>query len=758
MPSLYQQNQDMSLTLQALNQILDNQVTESYTFPHANSAADTDLNSNATSTTTTVSYHYIAPCHTATVQESTSTLLAAQALAKSNRFELAWETLRSFFVVQGKNGFLPKYRFAAEGPTNTPAILQDVTSYNTQRAARDDSNTETIDIPTRDKFGPLPNFYQPCPPSSSAHSKDPSCYDAHNALTYTSLLQIQSSGRLSALPLHASVVLDIFLASSQRMDDIVQLEFYWHRLYSWHQYWMEEILGSSACRLAGAEDYENGIRDTLNSTMGCYNVIHPWESLEGVDSPLWENALRDIIAIMEKSNWTTTPPSSLHSSNRHITSTPGQNAMTYLLQCHKNIATHDDNYTTWTTHMYERHLLSQCPFAMLDLSHLSILQRSNMNLLEIGILLQELHSNKKPTRVQFRQMEEWIQRGRNLLEVELWNEERNNKSGGKVNKFNSRKEEEDWERGYFSEVLEFDHLENNDTGTLGPYVYNSSRTLLEPTLTNLLVSWNSLIPSRFQESIISPLLERRGKFRFDCPLDMYPVPVWGECPESNSDSNHRVVDPVLNYFLASGLEENGAKGLGGYIQNSTLRLVCNHDQFLDSKSSTYNADSFCPNATFAPFFTTAGDPSIDSTCPCLGTSTMIAAVTYNILSSSNKVPFRPPPPIQQSWVLLLIVVELTVAFTIGLSCLLVSLNLMRRLHPVNPGEEVGDEGTDQHTFLHLLRERDINFGETLYEETEEELEEEENNGEFVALVNDPSPTVEVLSTNLRRVMTFLNPF
>jgi hypothetical protein len=393
------------------------------------------------------------------------------------------------------------------------------------------------------------------------------------------------------------------------------------------------------------------------------------------------------------------------------------------------------------------------------------------------MLLQELHSKKKPTRVQMRRMEDWIQRGRHLLEIELYQEGLSSSIGGtrpistsdaNAEDLNSRirnEEDETWKRGYFSRVLEFDHQERNDTGStsLGPFVYNSTRTLLQPAaLTNLLASWNTLLPSRFQESIISPLLERRGKFRFDCPLDIYPVPVWGECAEveTHNDSSHgRVVNPALNYWLASGLEQNGAQGLGRYIQNSTLRLVCNRNPFLDSdSSSTFHVDNDCPNATFAPFFTTVGKALIDPARPCSKTSTLTAAVTYNLLSSSNKVPFRPPPPIQQSWVLLLIVVELTVAFTIGLSCLLVSLNLMRRLHPINNNDEDGVEGTEQNTFLHLLRDRDFNFGGTLYEETEEELEEEETNGEYTTLAGDPPSTLEAPSSNWRRVMTFLSPF
>lgn len=83
---------------------------------------------------------------------------------------------------------------------------------------------------------------------------------------------------------------------------------------------------------------------------------------------------------------------------------------------------------------------------------------------------------------------------------------------------------------------------------------------------------------------------------------------------------------------------------------------------------------------------------------------------------------------------------------------------MRRLHPINNNDEDGVEGTEQNTFLHLLRDRDFNFGETLYEETEEELEEEETTGEYATLAGDTPFTLEAPSSNMRRLMTFLRPF
>jgi hypothetical protein len=42
--------------------------------------------------------------------------------------------------------------------------------------------------------------------------------------------------------------------------------------------------------------------------------------------------------------------------------------------------------------------------------------------------------------------------------------------------------------------------------------------------------------------------------------------------------------------------------------------------------------------------------------------------------------YKPTPPIKNSWVIVLVVAEIIMAFSIGLSCLILSLHLMRRLN------------------------------------------------------------------------------
>lgn len=158
----------------------------------------------------TVEYSHPLICSTSScnlTQESTSTLITAVALMKSNRTKEAWSTLRSLFSQQGYNGFLPKYRFS-----------QTVTDISEPGYF-----CENTEIPTYRFFKEsLPSRYKPCPPLIDGVSDESSitCLDFYSEYTYVNELQFKGSGRLAALPLHSTAILEIFYLSNQTASDI----------------------------------------------------------------------------------------------------------------------------------------------------------------------------------------------------------------------------------------------------------------------------------------------------------------------------------------------------------------------------------------------------------------------------------------------------------------------------------------------------------------------------------------------------------
>lgn len=71
---------------------------------------------------------------------------------------------------------------------------------------------------------------------------------------------------------------------------------------------------------------------------------------------------------------------------------------------------------------------------------------------------------------------------------------------------------------------------------------------------------------------------------------------------------------------------------------------------------------------------------------CGLTSTLSAAIVLDLLHPDKVFKYESEPPISSSSVIVLIAMELVIAFSVGLTCLLLSLNIMRRATVDNEGD------------------------------------------------------------------------
>ena len=691
-----------------------------------------------------IQYKYPSVCTPVTdIQESTSTLLTARSYAKANRTDLAWDILRSFFVVQGTNGHLPKYRYTATAKEGTATTGDKSESYYVQNST----------LPSIKMFGPPPPLYSPCNPTDhtvdksndlNSHTNHPTCYDSNGEYTYVNEINIQSSGRLlSAIPMHATILLEIFYLSNQSIEDVQQLSFYYQRLYHFHSFWMDHLdkqcfdpmvnyddgrsnndgtpYNSNVNSKNSNHDEQNDIRINLSK---CYNVIHPWGSFIDIhSSSTWKRLLHPIIQQMKQEEWIPKDDMvnknivySIHyphddddnnndnSNTNRTRSSNIYNAMMYLFECQKNvtISMYDTNHqdlsspfskqrnrkTTKTRPKdYESELISKCGFALLDASQIAILSKSNHDLMDIGNILKKRHSKEKPSKMQWKMMEKWLDMGHLLLDS-LWNETH----GGYLSRFIHFQIEYDNNKAYNTSTTaptsaDFLNDENRhlyDNPTHYNYVFNGTKAIFDPSLGNLLIGWGKLQQgTKFMRSVASPLLDRDG---FNCGT--YSIWSMEGCLNTQPSlsslsllSRPPSIYPLLNYWIYIGLLRNSAFGIGDFIQKATINLMClappSSSLLLENTTSIYTS---CQKASFANTYDALSGLPMPNSTLCDLTYTSSAAVLYNMLVEDED-PFhiKPAPPMRDVWIVLLIITELVVAFGIGLSCLFVSLNLLRRL-------------------------------------------------------------------------------
>ena len=619
------------LASQTLDFLLENSATVTFNTSTTNSNPQGQL----------VNISFAAPCSTAesSVLESTESLLVATAVAKGTENQTSgWEAFdffdSVFVTTKASSSILPKYSYPVEMDSSTGNVSSGYFIDNTK-------------IPNWPMFYQIPAASEYCDPNNET----------------TSSLCWLDSNRVSAIPFHATFLLELISQLESKRGDtqesfpheqVEKIQDYWNRIYRYHQHLHEVVM--RGCRFPESGDTNDDDDDSSNKdstgkddndSVPCYNILHPWESLTDLDSPLWQMALQPTMDKVKSEHWERGWDLPAQVTESYDYNEEVYNAMLYLLECQADVT--QNSTDEMGDIIVEEEILKNCPFAMLDIGYAAALAQSNVALLHAGMWLSvetsvDFLSHSKLTNIQ-----KWSEQSQKVLE-HLWDEE---------------------SQSYLSQ-----HATELQVNRTFPEMIPSSVAVAS----NLMVFWmnwgsNFAFPDEGNDrprpddarlsEMASQLLQHSGKFSFDCGQN--PLPSFG-CDEAGHTA---IVNPILNYFVGLGMKRtnNDALAFGNYVSNSTLSLICGEHQ----------ASMQCAiNGTLFP----AAFPVQNAPLPldtCESSSIGTAAVLFHLLVGNVRFTYEKPiPPIRNSWVITLITVELSIAFFVGVSCVYLSLHLLRK--------------------------------------------------------------------------------
>jgi len=233
---------------------------------------------------------------------------------------------------------------------------------------------------------------------------------------------------------------------------------------------------------------------------------------------------------------------------------------------------------------------------------------------------------------------------------------------------------------FFNEVVDLT-LNSNET-----YSSNYTTPANLPIGSNFLGLWDNLSNSTMVESLSSQLLQRSGQFSFYCG-DCFSLAEYGGCGEV--DASNSPILLLLNYHVLKGLRHNQEFGTSHFLQSSTFNLICGLPNSDESDLNDYlDYEQFA-----TAFNTTSHQPLGEDKCDLVYTLT--ASIVLDMLIPDKAFRYESEPPIGCSSVIVVIAVEMVVAFGVGIACLFLSLNLFCRAK----ADEEGDE------FLQIISEQ-----------------------------------------------------
>mmetsp|Transcript_14615 Transcript_14615/g.31058 ORF Transcript_14615/g.31058 Transcript_14615/m.31058 type:complete len:648 (-) Transcript_14615:385-2328(-) len=591
-------------------------------------------------------YIYPTPCESINgVVDSTATLIIARIFSKLQRSDLAWNFLITLFSAQGSNGFLPRYVYL-----NRTAIEESAF----EGAAWEDFIGP---YPGPKLFHSSPEGYVPQLPATKKKKKRANANDPK----YEAKVNIWSSNTIMAPPYHATSILEIFYLSNQTTNDVNNLQLFYHKLLKWHEYLHKNVVSNCS---ASSIDIDQNHEEA--NPVPCITVRHPWETEIDMTSPLWSDALQNVTKIVEAEGWSWN--SDLTPIPAHVKSSfdyPGDrtyNSILYLLQC---LSDHGEENNANNENMKKEqssnneHFHSVCPFQMIDVGFTAALSKADADLLQIGQIL--VDKNRITQHSSWEVMADATRRSHRSKRMlhQLWGSDKGT---------------------FFNQVVNL-QLNSSVTNSNDRYSSNDTTQIKLPIGSNFLAMWDRLSNSTMVESMSSQLLQHSGQFSFYCGEYM----LWSRgCGESyattEEESSWPSIQFLLNYHISKGLKHNKEVGLGHFVQSSTLNLLCglpNSDESdltncLQSQqfSRAYNATSQIP----------LGKDE------CGLTSTLTAAIALDMLIADKVFRYESEPPISSSSVIVLIAMEMVVAFGIGVACLVLSLNLMRRAKADEEGD------------------------------------------------------------------------
>ncbi|KAL9187428.1 hypothetical protein ACHAXT_001531 [Thalassiosira profunda] len=565
---------------------------------------------------------YPAPCDGVDgVLDSTTTLLTARVFSKLGRSDLAWEFLRTLFRGQGANGFLPRYLYLNHTDPDT----------NTFEGARWEYFVGAYPGPKL--FSEAPEGYVPQSSVANEYNLHP---DA--AQQPQDVFGIWSSNTLMALPYHATLILETFYLSNQTDADVVNMQFLYDKLQSWHAHLHRKVIGNCSA--------------SNTSNIPCLAVGHPWETGVDMSSSLWDVALDNVTNFVAEQSWK--PGYDIPEAAKSAFDYPGEekyNALLYLLDCLNN-QTEVDIDGEQSSDIFH----AACPFQMLDVGFAAALSKSDEDLIQIGQILLDKNRIEHPSWESIELAEERSERSKIML--------------------NSS-----WDEDYGSF---FNRVVNLTLDTNGTYcVSNQTSPLKMPLGYNFMAFWDHLSNATIVESMATNLLQHAGEFSFYC--GDYPLWTEGGCKEPSPPLVFS-----LNYLVSRGLQRNNEVGYSRFLQSSSLNLLCGLPN-----SEEADLAACTDQRPFASAFNATSQP-LGVNDVCGQTSTLTAAIALDMLIPDGPFKYESEPPISSSSVIILIAIEMGVAISVGIICLLLSLNLMRRAQ----ADEEGD------AFVQILAEQE----------------------------------------------------
>lgn len=594
------------------------------------------LNYSATvGSNTSKNITYVPPCGVAEgVLESTSTLLTATAVSKADNSTLQHWDLWTFYdaifttIPDSASGFIPKYLY----PIKNISYPLPLSPYIGETR-----------IPNWQMFS---NMSNPTKQPPNCSPGDTPCW--------------VGSGRISAIPFHATFLLKLISHLEQQEyfheSDVLQLQSYWDRIYKYHQYLHEVVM--RGC------DFSDSNSSFVKGPTPCYNIVHPWETLIDPTSPTWDTALQPTMDHIQAINWSLPWPLPKQVEESYQYQSGTYEAMIYLTQCLTNQTTRDDDTYPYQYHqdakLMEDRILQECPFAMLDVGYASALAQADSDLLHVSFWLsaqQDLMTSRKLSVVSWNSkvtnMVKWKQQSEHVLDS-LWDPQ---------------------DQSYLSQYAV-------------PSTTSDSLPTMQfcrvPVANNFMIFWKQWSrqqdyfpddhpgPAPHLQEMALQLLRHSGKYSFDCGS----FPLWSRgCSSAEKSTSTPLVDPRLNYFVGAGLTHNqeSVAAFGTYLTNSSLEMIC------ETSANDETGDQCAANATwFQEVYEADPGSSNFHLDECGSSSTASAAILFHLLVSDYDFSYEKPiPPIRNSWVITLITAELMIAFSVGVSCVYLSLNLVR---------------------------------------------------------------------------------
>jgi hypothetical protein len=415
---------------------------------------------------------------------------------------------------------------------------------------------------------------------------------------------------------------------------------YFHgRLQKWHDFLYNQILPNCSGSTAELEPSHNG------DPTPCLVVYHPWETEIEMTSPLWKYAMENVTKAVVDAGWS--PNFDIPASVKSTFDYPGDIAfktLLYLLNYLSDRSKNDGHLTN------DERLPSL--FQMVDVGFTSALTKANQDLQQIGHILSEKHVIAQPSRNSIEMATSRTRQSNGMLQ-RMWDER---------------------EGAFFNSIV------NHNDGESAPRSSNCMKSLNLPLGSNFDALWAPISNMTMVEQMSSHLLQHSGRYSFYC--GDYPLWSLGGCGES--DGLAMVVLMLRNYRVSKGLRNNKEIGVARFLERSSLNLICGLPNSDDSVITNCSGSQRLKLA----FNATSGLP--------LGglTSTLTAAIILDFLHPDKIFKYESGPPISASSVIVLIAMELVVAFSVGLTCLLLSLNLMR----MATADEEGD------AFVQIIRE------------------------------------------------------